>query len=523
MKFRSSLVLLVVALTACGGERTILGTSGGTVGGAGGGVVGGAGGGNTTGGDLFAFDTGLGGSGGLMGFVQRLGSVVVNDLHMATDNADFFVEGQPASESDIREGHYVVVAGDLGALEAEEVHYRSNLKGPVSAPRVVIDALTGRYELVVLGQTVLTTAATRFNGTLAENIVQGDQLEISGPIDSSGRVTATYVELKTGLTEFKAIGIVDNLDTGPETFDLGGLSVDYTGAALSEFEGANLADGQLVEVRLPAANFTAPASAGVNEVELLPVPVIEEGAEVEIEGFIDRFVSATDFSVNGVNVTTNGSTSYEDGNAGQLGLNVRVEVEGVANASSVIVADEIEFEFDEAVRVEGEVTNVTTADGITGTVETALGITYEIRVGTELEDDVSGSSGPFTLNDLMIGDYVEVRGFVEGSVIVASELEREDDPAPGQNKAQLRGSLTAFDKLAETVEIGCCDGIQAVTVVEEDGTTEYEDENETPVDRDTFFDALVNVLATGGSIKAEWDDFGSLSDPADDLSLEDDD
>jgi hypothetical protein len=516
MKFRSSLFLLVIALTACGGggDRTILATSGGTVGGAAGGVVGGGSGGSTTDGDLFAFDTGLGGTGGLMGYVQRLSSVLVNDVLMSTDDADFFVEGQLASESSIREGHFVVVTGDLSALEADEVHYRSNLKGPVSAPRVVIDALTGRYEFVVLGQTVLTTAATRFEGVLAENIVQGDELEVSGPIDANGRVTATYVELKNALAEFKAIGIVNGLATGPETFDLGGLTVDYSGATLSEFEGASLADGQLVEVRMPPANFVSPSSADVTEVELLPLPVIEEGAEVEIEGFVDRFASTTDFSVNGVNVTTTGSTVYDPpGTAGQLGLNVRIEVEGVANTAGVIVADEIEFEFDEAVRVEGTVTNVTTTDGVTGTVETALGITFEIRAGTELEDDVSGSSGPFTLNDLMIGDYVEVRGYVEGSVIVASELEREDDPAPGQNRAQLRGPLTNFFEPAETVEI------QGVTVIEEDGTTEYQNENEITVDRDTFFDLLV----IGNSIKAEWDDFGSLSDPADDLSLEDDD
>ena len=61
--------------------------------------------------------------------------------------------------------------------------------------------------------------------------------------------------------------------------------------------------------------------------------------------------------------------------------------------------------------------------------------------------------------------------------------------------------------------------IQGVTVNEEDGTTAYEDVLETSVTRDEFFD----LLQIGIPIKAEWDDFGSFADPADDLSLEDDD
>jgi hypothetical protein len=515
MKYCGVWALLLVVLTGCGGDgkTTVFATTGdGTVAA---GNSGGPGGPNPGGIGLpdgaFSFDTGLGGSGGILGDVQGFGSVIVNDLEMATDDADFFVEGEPASESDLRVGHYVVVTGDLGSLQADEVHYRSNLKGPVSAPPVVVDPLTGRYELTVLGQTVVTTASTRFDGVLAANIAEGGLLEVSGPIDADGRVIATYIELQDALAEYKAIGMVAGLDSGAMTFELGGLAVDYANAALSEFEGAALANGQLVEVRMPAANFTAPTSAEVTEVERLPVPVIEEGAEVEVQGFIDQFASATDFTVSGVRITTDGGTQYEHGTAGMLAPNVKVEVKGVANASGVIVAEQIEFKSDEAVRVQGEVTNVVTADGITGSVETELGVAFEIRASTELEDESSGSSGTFTLSDLTLGDYVEVRGFVEGGEIVAVELQR-DDP---RTRALLRGSLTAFDKASSTVEI------QNVSVSELDGTTEYEDETESPLDRDAFYD-LLQTRGLGTSVKAEWDDFSSLALPADKLSLEDD-
>ena len=62
---------------------------------------------------------------------------------------------------------------------------------------------------------------------------------------------------------------------------------------------------------------------------------ISEGAEVETEGPIDTFVSATEFRVNGIPITTNTDTEYEDGSSASLALDVKVEVEGVANASGV--------------------------------------------------------------------------------------------------------------------------------------------------------------------------------------------
>lgn len=509
MKYRGLLMVLALALSACGSGGGDSNGGGTTVGGGttGGGVT--TGGGSTPSNPTFQFDTGIGGSGGVIGDIDAFGSIFVNGLELATDDTDFYIEGSSGfSQDDLREGYYVVVAGDITNSEAAEVFYRSNLKGPVSAAPVVIDALTGRYLLTVLGQTVVTSASTRFSNVLAANVVQGDLLEVSGPIDSDGRVLATFVERKTSLAEYKAIGSVSNLDPNNETFDLGGLAVTYTGAAFSDFDGTPLANGQLVEVKMAPGTFGSPASATVAEVELLPVPSIEVGAEVEVEGYIDSFTSQTQFAVSGLPVTTNSSTSYEPGDASLLGPNVKVEVEGTANAAGVIVAEQIEFKSDNAIRVEGRVTGVNVT---AGTVSTALGITYEVRASTELEDDRDDVE-PFTLNDLVAGDYIEVRGFLEGSTVVAVELEREDNPSA--ELALLRGPLTAFDKNASTVEI------QGMTVNDLIGTTQYEDENENSVDRDTFYDVL---LPSAEQVRAEWEDFGDLSTPADMLSLEEDD
>ena len=68
--------------------------------------------------------------------------------------------------------------------------------------------------------------------------------------------------------------------------------------------------------------------------------------EVEIEGYVTRFRSIEDFHVAGQPVTTNAQTRFENGNAGDLAVGVRVEVEGFLNAESLLVAREVEFDDD---------------------------------------------------------------------------------------------------------------------------------------------------------------------------------
>ena len=509
MLYRGFLLVAILALVACGGGGSSDGGGATTGGTAGGGTGGGTtGGGVTPGGGGFDLDTGIGGSGGIIGDIDEFGSIVMNGLTLDTDDAEFYVEGESGfSQDDLSEGQYIIVAGDIGASVAEEVVYRANVRGPV-AEVIALDPLAGIYELTVLRQTVVTSASTKFDDVIAEDIMAGDLLEVSGPIDEAGRVLATYVGLEATLSDYKAIGRVVLLDVTDETFDLGGLLVDYADASLSEFEGASLADGQLVEVRVAAAAYIATGPVTVDEVELLPEAQLSEGAEVEVEGVIDTFVSVTEFTVSGLAVTTDGGTEYENGGSAQLASGVRVEVEGTANSSGVIVAEEIEFEDDPAIRVEGEVSAV---DVASGTV-TAMGLTFEIRPSTELEDD-RDSLEPFTLDDLMIGDYIEARGYLDGASIVAVELEREESPEPGEFEALLRGPLTLIDESSGALEI------QGVSVREQDGTTEYEDADEQTVSRAAFY----GLIEVGTEVQAEWEDFSSFALPADSLSLEDDD
>jgi len=457
------------------------------------------------GGGGMGFDTGIGGSGGGTGYVvgafQGPGSIIINDRTLTTGNATFELE-DGAGESDLKEGQRLIVVADLDADEAQRVTYRSALKGPITSPVIVIDPLTGRADLQVLGQLVKTNSVTRFSGATLATLAPGNLIEVSGSPDAPGGLVATFVELEAALPEYKVVGLIDNLDAGAMQFRISGLLVDYSSATLSEFSGANVADGQLVEVKMDPADFTPPANALASEVELLTIVGFEDGDEVEYEGFIDRFASATDFDIEGVAVTTNGATTYVGGDQASLGLNVKIEAEGTVNATGVLVADRIIIKPTGAVRVEGTVSSV---DEVAGTVTMAVGLTFEVRALTEMEDD-RDDVDPFTLADIQSGpngDFLEIRGFLDGQTLVAGELDRDDF----DTRTRLRGPVTSEDEAGGTVDI------LSVTVTGETGITDYDGGTQAQ------FHSLVEV---GTFVEAEWDPFVSAAATADKLSIEDD-
>ena len=449
-------------------------------------------------------DTGVGGSGTatgtpgrVVGTFQGVGSILVNDRRLTTTGANFEIEDGGASENDLREGQYLEVFADLDTNEADRVIYRADIKGPVTAINI-IDPLTAAAELTILGQSVATNSVTRFDGVTLDTLVVGAELEISGSPSANGDLVATFVELKSSLTEYKVVGTITNLDSGGMTFQIGGLTVDYSAASLQEFGSTAIGDGQRVEVKIPTADFTAPASGVATTVELLTAEDFEEGEEVEYEGFVSRFASATDFDVAGLAVTTNSNTVFVEGTSASLGLNVKVEVEGTINSAGVLVAERVILKSTGAVRVEGTVSSV---DESAGTVTTDVGLTFTVRTLTELEDDRDDVE-PFSLADLQAGDYVEVRGFLDGEVLVAAELERDDF----DTRTRMRGPVTDEDAAAGSVDIL---GVEVVGVA---GQTNYDS---TQAD----FHAAVEI---GTFVEAEWDPFSSTSDTADELSIEDD-
>jgi hypothetical protein len=413
------------------------------------------------------------------GPITGFGSVWVNGVEYSTTGATITVDDNPGTESDLRVGQFVRVEGTVAASgttgTATRVTYADDVEGPVQS----IDVANGR--IVVVGQVVQTGFGTSFDSSIQPNDVSGlavgDRVEVSGAVNSAGVVEATRVERKTGAGSVEVKGLVSGVDTAARRFSVNAQVVDYGTAMLSGFPSGQPANGDLVEVKGSIGGGSVLVATSVERESSSSPGSVDDKADYE--GLITRFVSATDFDVEGQRVTTTASTTYQGGTAANLALDAYVEVEGRFDATGRIVATRIEFEQEADVEINATVDSVNLA----GSSFVVLGSTIRTNAQTRFEDQSSASVKYFSLADLRVGDYVEVRAYSSGGGLVATIVERRD----AQSRLEVVGTATAVAAPNMTVA-----GVPVTT----DAATEFRDKNGVTVSASAFFAA-----AAGQTVK----------------------
>ena len=446
---------------------------------------------------------GIGRNGVAVGPITTFGSIVVNGVRYETNSATFLLDGVAGTQDDLKVGQIVSVKGTINddgtTGTADEVTFDDSVKGPVESVDLALK------QLVVLGQTVLVSLDTSFDDSFSpaslEGVAVGQIVEVSGQFNANGNIVATRIEPKPAGTMFEVHGTVTGLNTMAQTFSLNALVVDYSSATLDNFVGGQIAEGDFVEAKGMALGAAGELLATKVELESL-LPDTADGDRVEIEGFITRFVSAQDFDVAGVPVTTTGATTYLGGAAADLGLNVKVEVEGDINASGVIVATKVDIRRSKAVRVVADVDSIDAGNNSL----VILGIPVTVDVLTRLEDKSNADVDPLTLGDLNVGDYLEIRGseFPAGSgTILATILERDD----ADTEAILQGFVDTISDPSIT--------ILGVTI-DTNGATIFRDINDNVISAADFF----NQVTTNSLVKAKGSEVSDSVITATDVEFE---
>ncbi|MGD9386997.1 MAG: DUF5666 domain-containing protein, partial [Gammaproteobacteria bacterium] len=231
-------------------------------------------------------------------------------------------------------------------------------------------------------------------------------------------------------------GFVTDLDTAARTFTINGLLVDYAGSSVDDaFPGGTLAEGDLVEAE---GNVFDGGTLFASEVEFwgnrprfacdgFDADDDDGSCEIEIDGYVSEVTSANSFRLNGIQVLINPDTSFEDGTAAEIAVNVPLEVDGFIDADGVVVAEVIDFEDDERpIEIEAPVQAVDLANGVI----TMLGIEVQFTSRTRFEDFSVAQASPFRAEDIRVGDYLNVTGVPAegaGADVVATKVERDDD------------------------------------------------------------------------------------------------
>ncbi|HLS54465.1 MAG TPA: DUF5666 domain-containing protein [Zeimonas sp.] len=339
------------------------------------------------------------------GSISGFGSVIVNgvrydDTGAALSNDDGTAPGPLAL------GMVVEVRGDIDSTglagTADAISVVSEARGTVA------DRSSNGFSL--LGLPVRANANTVYGDTAS--VSDGDHVEVYGIYDrSSGTLTATRIERKAPVGTFKVRGTVGAVDSVAKRFQLGTITVDYSATPAAT---AGLASG--TAVRVHASGEPVAGMLAAIRIDVVTPPALGNVSKVEIEGVIDRFVSVADFSVDGVRVDGTGAR-FEDGVASDLGVGIRVEVEGPVEAG-IVKASSIEFEHEE----DGEFE-------LKGLVSDFVDVASFMVRGTRVDASGNVRYEDGGAADLRNGACVQVKGKLQttpsGSEVLATDIHFE--------------------------------------------------------------------------------------------------
>lgn len=356
------------------------------------------------------------------GPVSGFGSIYVNGVRYSTDTALFIIDGELGSETDLAVGQIVSVLGtvddDSGNGTAYLVTFEDIVDGPVSS----IDFDANR--MTVMGQTVLVDEDTVFQlsdrDSAFENLGVDDLVEVSGFVDSQGRIIAASVRSGIGTGEYDLTGTVEAVDNAAMRLTINGLSVDFGAAGIFGLDAELPRVGDTVEIvgsgfddsdafvasRIYAGNAGLAAISGV---------------EAELEGIITRFHSLNEFDLGGTRVRLTWDTRYVNDWIFGLSTDRKVEVSGVLDAAGTLVAEEIVFEKLAKEKITG------TVDAVAGDYLVVGSRLVRAMPETKYKDDSELDERRFNIGSVQVGDRVEIRGHGSADMLHAKLLRRLDD------------------------------------------------------------------------------------------------
>ncbi len=353
---------------------------------------------------------GSGGTGSYTsGPVSGLGSIIVNgvryDVSRATvqDDEDTVGFGQ----SSLQLGMLVdvqgssITAGGSGQTDtatATSVKVTSDFIGKVTSVTTSGATVTS---IAVLGRNVQIDSKTVFSAA----ITAGDYVSVYGLVSASGYTATRIDKLSAAPGFYKASGVVRNLNTSLQQFDLGATSFIYTSAP------AGLRNGALVRVwwLRPSAPSTGPIF--LTKLRMASAAVSNSNA-ARFKGLIGELTDQKHFVVNGVTVDASAL------NLTGLTEGKRLDIKGKM-VNGVLVATQVNEETQTDIDAR-EVELHGSASAISSSQMTVRGVVV--------------SYDTLVLRDGPVGDgqCVEVRGtsFNSSNQLVATEISIESDCVP---------------------------------------------------------------------------------------------
>lgn len=421
---RILIVSIILALTACGG-----------------------------GADSDTAGTGIDGSGrthASAGTVNSFGSVVVNGIRYDTSEADIFIRGELAQESDLSVGDHVDLIGTLNESgntgTASIVHYRPSVSGQISS----IESSDDRF--VVLNQIIQVSAETVYSSNILRRNIHGlsvgDRVTVSGSRQKSGVIQASRIDRLEVVTP-ELIGIVTDLNKSMMTLTLGGQQIDFTDAIISQQDFNALSNDSLISVygdRLMNEILFASEVAIINNI----TDDLITGDSVNLEGLATAPIVDNQFNVQQESVIVTQETVIQGGSIGNIEQGVKVNISGTLTEDNQIQADQVVLIPSADTILSGQLTGLlVSGDGFNSGVIEINGQEFVTDSRTLFVDSSSSQLRTIGIDNLVVGESLSLSAVRQGDESRALLIERE--PSDGPIFVELRGFP---DSLTETsVEI----------------------------------------------------------------------
>lgn len=422
------------------------------------------------------------GSAAASGTITGFGSVFVNGKKFETSGSSFTVDGESGkSQGDLKIGMTVLVTGSFNGNQrsASSVRQTDAVEGLVQS--VAADGLS----LVVMGQTVLVDNTTIIdkstqnpNRDIRKLVAGTDPVEVNGLIRPDGIIQATFIEKKpVGTATLEVRGFVRNHDDVAKTFQIGNLTVIYDVTTIIN-DMPNPAgkawNGLFVEAKgtqfTPGPNLQTEGTLAATKVEPENQGV-QRADEFEVEGFVTQVVGPGDFFIGTTYVQTTASTEFRSGTNDEIVVGAKLSAEG-RFANGILTAKHVKFH--SSVKLEGNIGAINLA-AKTFTITGLPGVPVAVNSQTEFRAD-SGN----TLNDLLAGDHVRVRGRIgAGNSVLATRVEQRS----ADDEVDLQGSVQVASNPNLTI-VGVAVNISGLN------NDDFQGLNEQPIGRAAFFNKV---------------------------------
>lgn len=409
------------------------------------------------------------------GIVSGFGSVYVDGIEFATDDATIIVNGNQANEDALRVGDRVAVVGtidDDGDARAERIVFARTLEGPIDA--ITTDGENGTLE--ALGQTVRFDGDTTFVNTPAGELEAGDLIAVSGFFIPSRGVDATSIEQGPMFTPSTTLEIDGRIDAVDGTqFTVGTQTVDFSNARVAPNRDA-LAPGVFVEA-LGTRATQAGTPLMADRVDVVDLNTTDEGRRMFVEAEIRDYDSTSAFVAGGWRIDA--SDAERIGNASTpLAPGVQISVRG-RYENDRVKAETLEVEPPPAITLQGQI------DAIDRDAQRITLLGRGVALPEDTRYWVADANEPtdrrLRIDNLSTHETVRVYAYADGAEAIARRLERVRDSAAMD--AIVAGPLAQVERSGAGAQLVVA-GVTAQTI---DSTTTYYDAGGQELTAEAFF------------------------------------